>query len=159
MAGRFAWLPVWPAHGWATGDCAGEEPIWLLIEEQPDGIIKHAFSNLPAETSRLRAVRLWRERWKIEQGYQQMKEELGLDHFEGRSWRGFHHHAALVMLAFGFLALEQLRAKATPPSKKSPPPRRASSRYLPSVAGCNNSSPPSPNPTALTAASTFSPTN
>jgi SRSO17 transposase len=121
MAGRFAWLRVWPAHGWATGDCAGEEPIWLLLEEQPDGTIKYAFSNLPANTSRLRAVRLWRERWKIEQGYQQMKEELGLDHFEGRSWRGFHHHAALVMLAFGFLALEQRRAKTRPPSKKSLP--------------------------------------
>ena len=50
----------------------------------------------------------------MEQGYQQMKEELGLDHFEGRSWRGFHHHACLVMLAYGFLALEQLRAKTRP---------------------------------------------
>ena len=116
MAGRFAWLRVWPAHGWATGDCAHEEAFWLLIEEQPDGTIKYAFSNLPAGTSRLKAVRLWRERWKIEQGYQQMKEELGLDHFEGRSWRGFHHHAVLVMLAFGFLALEQRRAKNKPPS-------------------------------------------
>ena len=92
MAGRFAWRRVWPAHGWATGDCAGEQAIWLLIEEQVEGTIKYAFSNLPADTSRLQAVRLWRERWKIEQGYQQMKEELGLDHFEGRSWRGFHHH-------------------------------------------------------------------
>jgi SRSO17 transposase len=95
-----------------------------LIEEAPDSTIKYAFSNLPANTSRLRAVRLWRERWKIEQGYQQMKEELGLDHFEGRSWRGFHHHAALVMLAFGFLALEQRRTKAKPPPKKSLPPHR-----------------------------------
>ena len=123
MAGRFAWLRVWSAHGWATGDCAHEQPCWLLIEEQPDGTIKYAFSNLPADTTRLRAVRLWRERWKIEQGYQQMKEELGLDHFEGRSWRGFHHHAALVMLAFGFLALEQRRARTKPPSKKSLLPR------------------------------------
>jgi SRSO17 transposase len=41
----------------------------------------------------------------VEQGYQQMKEELGLNHFEGRSWRGFHHHACLVMLAYGFLTL------------------------------------------------------
>ena len=111
MKGRFAWLRVWSAHGWATGECAHQEPIWLLSEEQPDGTIKYAFSNLPADTSRLQAVRLWRERWKIEQGYQQMKEELGLDHCEGRSWRGFHHHAALVMLAFGFLALEQLHAR------------------------------------------------
>ena len=125
MAGRFAWLQVWPAHGWATGECAGEEPLWLLIEEQPDGTIKYAFSNLPADTTRLRAVRSWRERWKIEQGYQQMKEELGLDHFEGRSWRGFHHHAALVMLAFGFLALEHRRAKTGPPPKKSRPLRQA----------------------------------
>lgn len=91
----------------------------MLIEEQADGTIKYAFSNLPADTTRLRAVRLWHERWKIEQGYQQMKEELGLDHFEGRSWRGFHHHTALVMLAFGFLAFEQRRAKAKPASKKS----------------------------------------
>ena len=122
MAGRFAWRRVWPAHGWATGGCAHEEPFWLLIEEQPDGTIKFAFSNLPPSTSRLQAVRLWRERWKIEQGYQQMKEELGLDHFEGRSWRGFHHHAALVMLAFGFLALEQLRAKQEQKAFAQAPP-------------------------------------
>ena len=57
------------------------------------------------------------ERWRVEQGYQQMKEELGLDHFEGRSWRGFHHHAAMVMLAYGFLLLEQ-----------SAPPTRAGRR-------------------------------
>ncbi len=122
MAGRFAWLRVWPAHGWATGECAHEAALWLLIEEQPDGTIKFAFSNLPPGTSRLQAVRLWRERWKIEQGYQQMKEELGLDHFEGRSWRGFHHHAALVMLAFGFLALEQLRAKQKQAAPAKAPP-------------------------------------
>jgi SRSO17 transposase len=111
MSGRFAWLRVWPAGGWATGECAGAGPIRLLIEEQSDGAIKYAFSNLPAATSRIEAVRLWRSRWPVEQGYQQMKEELGLDHFEGRSWRGFHRHACLVMLAYGFLALEQRRAR------------------------------------------------
>src|SRR5918998_739958 len=84
MSGRFSWLRVWPAGGWATGECAGAEPIWLLIEEQADGKLKYAFSNLPADTSRIKAVRLWRSRWPVEQGYQQMKEELGLDHFEGR---------------------------------------------------------------------------
>ena len=111
MAGRFAWLRVWPGQGWETGQCAGAEPIWLLVEEQADGKLKYAFSNLPANTSRLRAVRLWRSRWPVEQGYQQMKEELGLDHFEGRSWRGFHHHVSLVMLAYGFLVLERSRAR------------------------------------------------
>ena len=85
---------------------------WALIEEQADGKIKFAFSNLPADTSRIKAVRLWRSRWPVEQGYQQMKEELGLDHHEGRSWRGFHHHACLVMLAYGFLLLEQQRGAA-----------------------------------------------
>ena len=111
LSGHFAWLRVWPGGGWATGDCAGAEPIWLLIERQADGKLKYAFSDLPPDTSRLRAVRLWKSRWPVEQGYQQMKEELGLDHFEGRSWRGFHHHVCLVMLAYGFLALEQLRAE------------------------------------------------
>ena len=137
MWGRFAWLRVWPAGGWATGECAAAEPIRLLIEEQADGKLKYAFSNLPPETTRLRAVRLWKTRWPVEQGYQQMKEELGLAHFEGRSWRGFHHHACLVMLAYGFLALEQLRAKRDPvkPGKKGIPSRRSPSRR--SVAPCS----------------------
>jgi SRSO17 transposase len=120
LSGRFAWLRVWPAPGWQTGDCAETGPVWLLIEEQSDGKIKYAFSNLPAGTSRVKAVRLWKSRWPVEQGYQQMKEEMGLDHFEGRSWRGFHHHASMVMLAYGFLLLERHRGQAHPvePGKK-----------------------------------------
>ena len=58
-----------------------------------------------------RLVRLAKARWKIEQDYQQMKEELGLDHYEGRYWAGWHHHVTLVMLAQGFLTLETLRNK------------------------------------------------
>jgi SRSO17 transposase len=120
LSGRFAWLRVWPAQGWQRGACAGKGPVWLLIEEQADGEIKYAFSNLPEGTSRKKAVRLWKSRWPVEQGYQQMKEELGLDHFEGRSWRGFHHHAAMVMLAYGFLLLERHRGQEHPvkPGKK-----------------------------------------
>jgi SRSO17 transposase len=125
LTGKLSWTRAWPAQGWATGDCAGAEPIWLLIEEQADGQIKYAYSNLPAETSKERGVLLWRSRWPVEQGYQQMKEELGLDHFEGRSWRGFHHHACLVMLAFGFLALERMQIEPIPvtPGKKGRPRR------------------------------------
>jgi SRSO17 transposase len=125
LSGHFAWLRVRPAQGWATGDCAGAEPIWLLIERQADGKLKYAFSNLPTDTRRLRAVRTWKSRWPVEQGYQQMKEELGLAHFEGRSWRGFHHHVCLVMLAYGFLALEQERMERTrpQPGKKGIPGR------------------------------------
>ena len=109
LSARFAWLRVWPAHGWAQGQCAGAAPHWLLIEQRNDGSVRYAFSNLPASTSRLAAVRYWHSRWPVEQGYQQMKEELGLDHFEGRSWHGFHRHAVLVMMAYGFLTLERLR--------------------------------------------------
>ncbi len=92
----------------------------MLIEEQGDGKIKYALGNLPEGTSMVKAVRLWKSRWPVEQGYQQMKEELGLGHFEGRSWRGFHHHAALVVLAHGFLLLERHRGEEHPvqPGKK-----------------------------------------
>jgi SRSO17 transposase len=126
LSGKFSWVRVWPAQGWERGQCAGAEPLWLLIEEQADGKIQFAFSNLPAATSRVQAVRLWKSRWPVEQGSQQMKEELGLNHFEGRSWRGFHHHACLVMLAYGFLVLEQVRERevpASPGSKSVPRPR------------------------------------
>jgi SRSO17 transposase len=121
LSGRFSWVRVWPAQGGERGAGADAAPHWLLIEEQADGKIQFAFANLPPGTSRLQAVRLWKSRWPVEQGDQQMKEELGLNHFEGRSWRGFHHHACLVMLADGFLVLEQLREKEAPalPGKKS----------------------------------------
>jgi SRSO17 transposase len=122
LSARFAWLRVWPGHGWREGACAGAAPVWLLIEEQADGKLKFAFSNLPPGTSCKKAVRLWKSRWPVEQGYQQLKEELGLDHFEGRSWRGFHHHACLTFLAYGFLTLERQRAAAArqkPVKKKS----------------------------------------
>ena len=130
LSGRFAWLRVWPGSGWATGECSGAEPVWLLIEEQADGTVKYALSNLPPRTSRIKAVRLWKSRWPVEQGYQQMKEELGLDHHEGRSWRGFHHHACLVMLAFGFLALEREREERAParPGKRGLSAHRSRSR-------------------------------
>jgi SRSO17 transposase len=141
LAAKFAWVRVWPGQDWAQGRCAGAEPIWLLIEERADGKIQYAFSNLPVRTRRIQAVRLWKSRWPVEQGYQQMKEELGLNHFEGRSWRGFHHHACLVMLAYGFLTLEQLRKKkeapVSPGTKREAEPRitvpairRALQRFL-----------------------------
>jgi SRSO17 transposase len=138
LSAHFAWLRVWPGQGWSDGDCAFADPIWLLIEKQADGQLKYAFSNLPASTARLRAVRLWKSRWPVEQGYQQMKEELALDHFEGRSWRGFHHHAYLVMLAYGFLVLEQLRAKEHPakPGKKGV--KRCGSPYRRSAVRCRS---------------------
>jgi SRSO17 transposase len=117
LAARFAWVRVWPAHDWRQAKCANADPVWLLVEEQADGQLKFALSNLPAGTSCRRAVRRWKSRWPVEQGYQQLKEELGLDHFEGRSWRGFHHHAAMTFLAYGFLLLEKVAAPPDPPRR------------------------------------------
>ena len=110
LSGHFGWVRVWPGQGWTTGDCADAKPVWVLIEKPGEsGPLKFALSNMRAGTSRRAAVRLWKSRWPVEQGYQQLKEELGLDHFEGRSWRGFHHHATMTLLAYGFLLLERHR--------------------------------------------------
>lgn len=119
LQAEFAWVRVWPAHRWQHGRAADDVPDlesearWLLVEWRTDGSIRYALSNLPAETPMRQAVELWKSRWHVEQGYQQLKEELGLDHFEGRSWPGFHHHASLCFLAYGFLALERLRGAPT----------------------------------------------
>jgi SRSO17 transposase len=78
---------------------------WLIIEKLPDGEIKYYLSNLPPSTSVRELLELAHQRWKIEQGYQQLKEELGLDHFEGRSWLGLHHHILLCFMAYAFLIL------------------------------------------------------
>jgi SRSO17 transposase len=138
----FAWLRVWPGYGRQAGRAAEDVPNpearWLLVEWRTDGTIKYALSNLPAETSIEQAIALWKSRWQVEQGYQQLKEELGLDHFEGRSWPGFHHHASLTFLAYGFLALERARGTSTSldpapePTSSPPPPRRRRALVAPS---------------------------
>jgi SRSO17 transposase len=116
---EFAWRRVWPAHQWQHGRAADDVPKveaearWLLVEWRSDGSIRYALSNLPATATLADGVGLWKTRWQVEQGYQQLKEELGLDHFEGRSWPGFHRHACLCFLAYGFLALERERGTPT----------------------------------------------
>ena len=96
FANRF--LRVWPAHRWQHGRAADDVPAaeaegrWLLVEWRGDGTVKYALSNLPPEATLEEAVALWKARWQVERGYQQLKGELGLDDFEGRSWAGFHHH-------------------------------------------------------------------
>ena len=119
LRAEFAWLRVWPAHRWQHGRAAADVPDvdaearWLLVEWRTDGSIRYALSNLPPETPMAHAVEVWKSRWHVEQGYQQLKEELGLDHFEGRTWPGFHHHATMCFLAYGFLQLERLRGTPT----------------------------------------------
>jgi SRSO17 transposase len=101
-----------------------EPVIWLLIE-WPAGAkepTKYWLSNLSDEAS-LRELVYWAKiRWWVEQNYQQLKDDLGLDHFEGRSYNGWHHHVTLTMIAFGFLVMEGFRVKKNywvdPPSRK-----------------------------------------
>ena len=110
--GRFAACRVQPAHGHVE-DQPEREPVWLLIEWPPDteAPTQYWFSNLPEEVSLRRLVRLAKLRWRVEQNYQQLKEELGMDHYEGRGWQGWHHHVTLVCLAYAFLLLERQRLK------------------------------------------------
>jgi SRSO17 transposase len=77
---------------------------WPTTETQPT---KYYLSSLPAGTPLKSLVRLAKLRWRVERDYQELEQELGLDHFEGRTWRGFHHHATLCAVAHGFLALRR----------------------------------------------------
>jgi SRSO17 transposase len=88
---------------------------WLIYEwpEEEEKPSKYWLSNLPPETSLKELVRVTKLRWHVERDYQDLKEEVGLDHFEGRKWRGFHHHVTLCLVAHGFLALQ--RALFPPP--------------------------------------------
>jgi SRSO17 transposase len=108
LSSRFAAARVRPAHR----DTQRSEPWpreWLLIE-WPEGDTepaKYWFSNLPRRTALQRLVRVAKARWWIERDYQELKQELGLGHYEGRNWRGFHHHASLCIAAYGFLIAER----------------------------------------------------
>ena len=104
MTGRFAAWRVRPAHQLSAGKVP-LAPCWLLAEwpvgaDQPS---KYFFSNLPAGASLRRLVATAKSRWWVEHSYREVKDELGLDHFEGRSWRGWNHHVVLVLLAYAFL--------------------------------------------------------
>jgi SRSO17 transposase len=114
LKSRFARLRVRPAHR----DYRLDEPRpeeWLLIEWPEDEAepAKYWFSTLPAGTGFSELVDATKLRWRIERDYRELKQEVGLGHFEGRGWRGFHHHATLCIAAYGFLISER---ETIPPS-------------------------------------------
>jgi SRSO17 transposase len=113
---RFAFVRVVAAHP-VRSDHTPPREEWLIIEWPPneEAPTDYWLSNLPAKTPRERLARLARLRWTIELDYRQLKGELGLDHYEGRSYLGFHHHCALVTCAHAFLTLERLDPKAQRP--------------------------------------------
>ncbi len=110
MTSRFCFLRVRAGNEWEKANPFPPREEWL-IAERPDGKEQptdYWISNLPADTEPERLARLARLRWKIELDYKQLKGELGLDHYEGRSWLGWYHHTALVTATHGFLTLERL---------------------------------------------------
>ena len=159
LKAAFAAMRVRVADGpVATGGqhLPGEE-AWLIGEHRATGERKYYLSNLPAEASPETLAALIKARWVCEQMHQQMKDELGLDHFEGRSWRGLHHHALLCQLAFAFLQHLRLggkkrqhpiRARAAAPAKpaRHPPPHHGRAQphapALPALPAALRASPP-----------------
>ena len=113
-AARCAAMRVTPATEWRNRRLAPE--VWLLCEQGLGRTprIKYFFVNLPATASLKQLVRLAHQRWAIEQQYQELKTELGLDHFEGRSFPGWHHHVVLTAVAYAFLQRERMRHDVDP---------------------------------------------
>lgn len=111
---RFAQVKVWAAHGWRRQEHPRRVMEWLLIE-WPEGAAAPSdywLAQLGDQALGLRRlVKMARARWRVELDYRELKEELGLDHYEGRHWLGWHHHVTLVSMAFAFLRTEQAHAK------------------------------------------------
>jgi SRSO17 transposase len=115
MHSRFLALRIRPANRElrAAAHASGTELAvrWLLVEWPCDAPepTDYWLSSLPADTDLKTLVRLAKLRWRIEHDYRELKDALGLDHFEGRSYRGWHHHVTLVSVAHAFLTLERRR--------------------------------------------------
>ena len=117
LTSRFARVRVRTAPGKGARElgAAGRPEETLLIEWPPGEAAptKYWLSNLPAKTKFRDLVDITKMRWRIERDYQELKQEIGLDHYEGRGWRGFHHHATLCIAAYGFLISQR---EKIPPS-------------------------------------------
>jgi SRSO17 transposase len=112
-AAAFAALRVRPAEGpqLRNGWHLPGDEVWLVGERRASGEREYHLSNLPAEAPLGELAATIKARWACGQAHQQLKEELGLDHFEGRSWTGLHRHALLAMIAFCFLQRLRLEAR------------------------------------------------
>jgi SRSO17 transposase len=119
-----------PQRIWDKGQqhLPGDE-AWLIGEQRASGEKKYYLANLPAATDLRTLAATIKARWICEQAHQQLKEELGLDHFEGRSWQGLHRHALMTMIAYAFLQQRRL-AQA---GRKKKNQRTSASASLPAV--------------------------
>jgi SRSO17 transposase len=145
---RVADGPAVRLHGRNNQHMPGEE-VWLVGERRASGERKYYLSNLSADTPLKRLAATIKARWVCEQAHQQLKEELGLDHFEGRSWTGLHRHALMTLIAFAFLQHRRLAAAGrgkkgrtatsaelagrAPSPRHSPPASAAATQALPTL--------------------------
>jgi len=125
LSSRFARVRVRAGHHHELTESLPEE--WLLIEwpKDEDAPTKYWLSTLPEDISFCDLVDTAKLRWRIERDYQELKQEVGLGHYEGRGWRGFHHHATLCIAAYGFLVSER---------ETIPPSGPASATFFPELA-------------------------
>jgi SRSO17 transposase len=123
LSSRFAAVRVRPAHRDYLGtEMRAEE--WLLIE-WPQGDaepLKYFLSTAPGDATLEQIVFVTKMRWRIERDYQELKQEFGLGHYEGRGWRGFHHHATLCIAAYGFLTMQRLLQPGAKKNTAEPKP-------------------------------------
>jgi len=121
LSARFTARRVVPAHddGWARDE---RERLWLIIEwrDGEDQPANYFLSSLPRRKTRKQLVRILMQRWRTERVYEDLKGELGLDHFEGRSFMGWHHHVSVALCCYAFIVAERVRH--FPPSARRPLP-------------------------------------
>ena len=109
LSARFAVHRVVPCHRDGIPS-AEREAVWLVIEwEEGQTTPKYHFSSLPRSTSKKGLIRIIKHRWRTERAYEDLKGELGLDHFEGRRFSGWHHHVSVVLCCYAFIAAERSR--------------------------------------------------
>lgn len=157
LEARFAALRVRVADGppqrigaMGVQHLPGEE-VWLIGEHRSSGERKYCLANLPADVDLKRLAGVVKARWVCEQAHQQLKEELGLDHSEGRSWQGLHRHALMSMIAFLALQFRRLAQAKRGKKNQTPIPRRSAIATQPA------SRPRSPHPGLRTAAANIMP--
>ena len=106
-------MQVRAAHQYLLPELLYEETLLIEWPEGEAEPTRYWLATLPAQTSFRKLVDFAKLRWRIERDYQELKQEVGLDHFEGRGWRGFHHHATMCIATYGFLISER---ETIPPS-------------------------------------------
>jgi len=133
LSSRFAAVRVRAAHRDEAGLRAPRQEQWLLIEWPKDQAepTKYWLSTLPPKTSLVDLVKTAKMRWRIERDYQELKQEFGLSHYEGRGWRGFHHHATLCIAAYGFLLADRLAHGGSKKNSARPKAARLPQIYIP----------------------------